>query len=81
MCRSIRVLRTAEGPHSSEEVHAAALQYVQKVSGYREPSERNRRAFEAAVDTVAVATEQLLTDLPPRRSRKPASSCERGHRR
>jgi hypothetical protein len=62
MCRSIRQLRRAEddGPATDGEARAAALQYVRKVSGYREPSVRHRAAFDAAVDEVAAVTARLL---------------------
>jgi len=62
MCRSIKRLRGPYGEDraSDEEVREAALQYVRKVSGYREPSSRNREAFEAAVDEVAAASSRLL---------------------
>jgi hypothetical protein len=62
MCRSIRQLRRAEdaGSATTGEARAAALQYVRKVSGFREPSARNEAAFRAAVDEIAVVTERLL---------------------
>lgn len=63
MCRSIRTLRGREPAPSGEEVRAAALQYVRKVSGYRQPSRRNAAAFEAAVEEVAAATTRLLAAL------------------
>lgn len=63
MCRSIKPLRRPEGPATAEEVQAAALQFVRKVSGYRTPSQANRAAFERAVAEIAVATRQLLDDL------------------
>jgi hypothetical protein len=68
MCRSIKRLRTPEGPVASDEVRAAALQYVRKVSGFREPPKRDPQAFEAAVEQVATATQELLDVLPPVRS-------------
>lgn len=63
MCRSIRTLRGADPPPSTGDTHAAALQFVRKVSGYRAPSKRTEAAFAAAVDEVAAATERLLTAL------------------
>jgi hypothetical protein len=60
MCRSIKQLRRIDEPASDEEIRAAALQYVRKVSGYRAPSRRNSEAFEAAVDDIAAATRRLL---------------------
>jgi len=65
MCRSIRQLRRADddGPATSGEAHAAALQFVRKVSGYRTPSARHHAAFDAAVEEVADATARLLAAL------------------
>lgn len=63
MCRSIKTLRNAETPATEEEIRAAALQYVRKISGYRKPSKVNEEAFEKAVDEVAKATEFLLGKL------------------
>ena len=65
MCRSIKRLRTREGETPPQEVEAAALQFVRKVSGMRQPSQRNAPAFEQAVREVAAATERLLGQLPP----------------
>jgi len=63
MCRSIKTLRNAEPAASAEDVRAAALQYVRKVSGYRQPSMRNRAAFEAAVAEIATSSQRLLDAL------------------
>lgn len=63
MCRSIKQLRGAEPPPTEEEVIAAALQYVRKVSGYRKPSKANQAAFEQAVAEIAATTRQLLDGL------------------
>lgn len=60
MCRSIKTLRTLDVPADDDEVRAAALQYVRKVSGYRKPSTANEPAFEQAVAAVAAASKQLL---------------------
>ena len=60
MCRSIKTLRTLDLPATDDEMRAAALQYVRKVSGYRRPSPANERAFNAAVDEIAVASRLLL---------------------
>jgi hypothetical protein len=65
MCRSIKTLRNVESPASEEEIRAAALQFVRKVSGYRQPSRRNADAFERAVDDVADATSRLLAAVVP----------------
>ena len=63
MCRSIKQLRNSEIPATEEEIRAAALQFVRKVSGYRKPSKVNEQAFEQAVTEVAEATEKLLKRL------------------
>lgn len=63
MCRSIQQLRGAQPPATDDEVHDAALQYVRKISGYRQPSAANRAAFDDAVAAVADATRHLLDDL------------------
>jgi len=63
MCRSIKTLRNAEIPATEEEIRAAALQFVRKVSGYRKPSKVNEDAFEKAVAEVADATQKLLENL------------------
>jgi hypothetical protein len=60
MCRSIMTLRRPDATASDEEVRAAALQFVRKISGYRTPSRANRAAFEAAVEEVATASRRLL---------------------
>ncbi len=60
MCRSIKTLRRPAEPATDEEVHAAALQFVRKVSGYRQPSRANQEAFEAAVEDIAQASRKLL---------------------
>jgi hypothetical protein len=60
MCRSIKTLRRPEGRASDEEIAAAALQFVRKVSGYRAPSKRNTKAFDAAVSEVGRASRRLL---------------------
>jgi hypothetical protein len=60
MCRSIKTLRTLDIPAPDDEVRAAALQYVRKVSGYRKPSPANEHAFNHAVEEVAAASRRLL---------------------
>ena len=65
MCRSIKTVRRKDGTATEEEVRAAALQFVRKVSGYREPSKANEEVFEAAVDEVAEASGRLLKSLRP----------------
>ena len=70
MCRNIRTLYNFAPPASEDEVRAAALQYVRKVSGFTKPSQANEAAFAVAVDEVAAATRRLLDALvsaaPPR---------------
>jgi hypothetical protein len=63
MCRNIRVLYNFDPPTSSEEVQAAALQYVRKVSGMNKPSQANEAAFDRAVHEIAHITQHLLADL------------------
>jgi hypothetical protein len=72
MCRSIQQLRGAEPPATDAEVHDAALQYVRKISGYRQPSKANKAVFEAAVSEIAAQTRRLLDGLVvPAGSRSP----------
>ncbi|HVD00501.1 MAG TPA: DUF2277 domain-containing protein [Candidatus Dormibacteraeota bacterium] len=63
MCRSIKTLRRGDEPATDEEIRAAALQFVRKVSGYRQPSRRNQEAFEVAVEEIAVSSRSLLQSL------------------
>ena len=63
MCRSIKQLRNAEIPATEEEIRAAALQFVRKVSGYRKPSKVNQAVFDQAVEEVAQVTQRLLGHL------------------
>jgi hypothetical protein len=63
MCRNIQTLYNFEPPATEEEVRAAALQYVRKISGFTKPSQANAEAFERAVDAVAAASQQLLGEL------------------
>ena len=63
MCRNIRTLYNFEPGASSEEIHAAALQYVRKVSGFNKPSQANEEAFNRAVHEIAHVTAHLLEDL------------------
>jgi hypothetical protein len=60
MCRSIKTLRTGADVATDDEITAAALQYVRKVSGYRKPSQANEAAFDSAVAEVAAASRRLL---------------------
>jgi hypothetical protein len=63
MCRSIVQLRRADELAADEEIRAAALQFIRKVSGYRQPSRRNAEAFDRAVDEVAGASRRLLESV------------------
>jgi hypothetical protein len=63
MCRSIKTLRRAETAATTGELDAAARQFVRKISGYREPSARNRDAFDAAIAEIAAASDRLLEAL------------------
>ena len=70
MCRNIRTLHNFEPPATADEVHAAAVQYVRKISGFAKPSHANEAAFERAVEEIAAASRRLLSELvtnaPPR---------------
>ncbi|PZG83347.1 DUF2277 domain-containing protein [Streptomyces sp. NTH33] len=68
MCRSIKTLRPPALPEEAteEEVRAAALQFVRKVSGFRAPAAHNREVFDHAVDVIAQATQELLAGLEVR---------------
>jgi hypothetical protein len=63
MCRNIRTLYNFDPPATEEEIRAAALQYVRKISVFNKPSRANEEAFERAVDAVAHASFHLLSDL------------------
>jgi hypothetical protein len=69
MCRSIQPLHNYEPPTTADEVSAAALQYVRKVSGMTRPAGTNQAAFRLAVEAVAAATRQLLETVERRRAR------------
>ena len=86
MCRNIRVLHHFEPPSSPEEVRAAALQFVRKVSGLSKPAVADEAAFQKAIDEVTGATERLLAALPLRgpvrtREREREKARERWKRR
>ena len=70
MCRNIRTLHNFEPPASEDEIHASALQYVRKISGFTKPSKANTEAFERAVEAVAEVSAKLLgeleTNAPPK---------------
>jgi len=63
MCRNIKPLFNFEPPANDDEVHAAALQFVRKISGFNKPSQANQAAFDAAVEAIALASRQLLASL------------------
>ena len=86
MCRNIRPLHNFEPPASDDEVRAAALQYVRKISGATKPSRANEEAFARAVDAVTDASRQLLAELvtaaPPKdRDAEAAKARARAQRR
>jgi len=70
MCRNIRTLYNFEPPATEDEVRAASLQYVRKISGFAKPSQANAEAFERAVEAVTAASRELLdslsTSAPPK---------------
>lgn len=71
MCRSIKVLRNPQSPPTAEDIHAAARQFVRKVSGYTKPSKANEAVFESAVGEIAASVEGLLSSL-----KSPGSKAE-----
>jgi len=86
MCRNIRTLYNFEPPATEDEVRAASVQYVRKISGFTKPSQANAEAFDRAVDAVAEASATLLDDLvtaaPPKdreveAAKRKARSAER----
>jgi hypothetical protein len=83
MCRNIRTLYNFEPPTTDDEVRAAALQYVRKISGFTRPSQANAEAFERAVDAVAEVSRRLLGELttnaaPKNREEEAAKARARG---
>jgi hypothetical protein len=79
MCRNIRTLHNFEPPATRDEVHAAAVQYVRKVSGATKPSQANQEAFDQAVAEVDAATRRLLeglsTNAPPKNREEEAAKA------
>jgi hypothetical protein len=63
MCRNIRTLHNFEPPATEDEVHAAAVQYVRKISGFTKPSQANAEPFERAVAAITAASRELLSEL------------------
>ena len=86
MCRNIKTLHNFEPPATEDEIQAAALQYVRKVSGSQKPSKANEAAFARAVDEVAATTQRLLGELvtaatPRDREIEAARARERAEKR
>ncbi|MGH2887290.1 MAG: DUF2277 domain-containing protein [Solirubrobacteraceae bacterium] len=79
MCRNIRTLYNFDPPATEEEVQAAALQYVRKISGFTKPSRANEEAFARAIDAVAAASMELLNELrtvaPPKNREEEAAKA------
>lgn len=79
MCRNIRILFNFEPPVTEEEIRAASLQFVRKVTGFNKPSQTNEAAFVAAVDEIAVVSRRLLSSLetsaPPRNRAEEAAKA------
>jgi hypothetical protein len=80
MCRNIRLLFNFEPPVTNDEVHAASLQFVRKVSGFVKPSKANESAFNAAVEEIAASTAKLVaslqTNAPPRNRDEEAAKAK-----
>ena len=79
MCRNIKTLFNFEPPATEDEIHAAAVQFARKVSGFNTPSQANEAAFLAAVDEVAAAVRKLLsaleTNAPPKNREEEAAKA------
>jgi hypothetical protein len=82
MCRNIKTLYNFEPPVTQDEIRAASLQYVRKISGFAKPSKANEAAFQAAVEAIAAVSGQLLsaleTNAPPKNR---AEEAARAHAR
>lgn len=80
MCRNIKMLFNFDPPVTDEEVRAASLQYVRKISGFNKPSKANEEAFEAAIEEVAGTSIRLLrsleTNAPPRNREEEAAKAK-----
>jgi hypothetical protein len=80
MCRNIKTLFNFDPPVSEEEVRAASLQFVRKISGFNKPSKANEAAFDGAIDEVAAAAARLLqsleTSAPPRNREEEAAKAK-----
>ncbi len=79
MCRNIKILFNFEPPVTKDEIHAASLQFVRKVSGFNKPSKANEEAFLKAVDEIAAVSRKLLglleTDAPPKNREEEAAKA------
>ncbi|MCJ7658932.1 MAG: DUF2277 domain-containing protein [Anaerolineales bacterium] len=86
MCRNIKILFNYEPPATEDEIRAASLQYIRKVSGFTKPSKVNEESFQTAVDEIAFATSKLLNALetsatPKNRAEEAAKARARAARR
>jgi hypothetical protein len=79
MCRNIKTLYNFEPPVTDDEIHAAALQFVRKISGFAKPSQANEAAFQTAVDAIAAVSREFLTSLettaPPKNRAEEAAKA------
>jgi hypothetical protein len=80
MCRNIRTLFNFDPPVTDEEVHAASLQFVRKITGFNKPSKANEQAFQAAIDEIAAISNRLLRSLettaPPKNREEEAAKAK-----
>ena len=80
MCRNIKTLFNFDPPVTTEEVHAASLQFVRKITGFNKPSKANEAAFEAAIDDIAAISNRLLRSLettaPPKNREEEAAKAK-----
>lgn len=79
MCRNIKTLFNFDPPVTNEEVHAASLQFVRKISGFNKPSKANEEAFQAAIEDIAAISNRLLRSLettaPPKNREEEAAKA------
>jgi len=79
MCRNIKTLFNFDPPVTTEEVHAASLQFVRKITGFNKPSKANEAAFDAAIDDIAAISNRLLRSLettaPPKNREEEAAKA------
>ncbi|MGC2299701.1 MAG: DUF2277 domain-containing protein [Acidobacteriaceae bacterium] len=80
MCRNIKILFNFEPPVTPEEIRAASLQYVRKITGFNKPSQSNEAAFQAAVEEISAASSRLLhalaTNAPPKNREEEAAKAK-----